>query len=44
MAYDLLVTGVDGSGPVAGNRAFNLTGKKVVILKKTRKHPSGTIA
>jgi fumarate reductase flavoprotein subunit len=40
MDCDLLVLGAGGSGLVAGVRAFDLTGKKVIILEKTKK-PSG---
>ena len=40
MDCDLLVLGAGGSGLVAGNRAFDLTGKKVIILEKTPK-PAG---
>ena len=40
MDCDLLVLGAGGSGLVAGNRAFDLTGKKVVILEKAPK-PAG---
>jgi len=37
MGCDLLVLGAGGSGLVAGNRAFDLTGKKVIIIEKTKK-------
>jgi len=40
MDCDFLVLGAGGSGLVAGNRAFDLTGKKVIILEKTKK-PAG---
>ncbi len=40
MDCDLLVLGAGGAGLVAGNKAFDLTGKKVIILEKTKK-PSG---
>jgi fumarate reductase flavoprotein subunit len=40
MDCDLVVLGAGGSGLVAGCRAFDLTGKKVVILEKAPK-PSG---
>jgi fumarate reductase flavoprotein subunit len=40
MECDLLVLGAGGSGLVAGTRAFDLTGKKVLILEKARK-PAG---
>lgn len=37
---DLVVLGAGGSGLVAANRAFDLTGKKVIVLEKARK-PAG---
>jgi fumarate reductase flavoprotein subunit len=37
---DLVVLGAGGSGLVAGVKAFDLTGKKVIILEKSRK-PAG---
>jgi fumarate reductase flavoprotein subunit len=40
MECDLLVLGAGGSGLVAANRAFDLTGKKVIVLEKTKK-PAG---
>ena len=40
MDCDLLVLGAGGSGLVAANRAFDLTGKKVIVLEKTKK-PAG---
>ena len=40
MDCDLLVLGAGGSGLVAGVKAFDLTGKKVIILEKSRK-PGG---
>jgi succinate dehydrogenase/fumarate reductase flavoprotein subunit len=40
MECDLLVLGAGGSGLVAGTRAFDLTGKKVLILEKAKK-PAG---
>lgn len=40
MDCDLLVLGAGGSGLVAANRAYDLTGGKVVVLEKTRK-PAG---
>ena len=40
MDCDLLVLGAGGSGLVAGTRAFDLIGKKVVILEKSKK-PAG---
>ena len=40
MDCDLLVLGAGGSGLVAANRAFDLTGKKVIVLEKTEK-PAG---
>jgi fumarate reductase flavoprotein subunit len=40
MECDLLVLGAGGSGLVAGVRANDLSGKKVVILEKTKK-PAG---
>ena len=40
MDCDLVVLGAGGSGLVAGVRAFDLTGKKVIILEKSRK-PAG---
>jgi fumarate reductase flavoprotein subunit len=40
MECDLVVLGAGGSGLVAGSRAFDLTGKKVIILEKSRK-PAG---
>jgi fumarate reductase flavoprotein subunit len=40
MDCDIVVMGAGGSGLVAGVKAFDLTGKKVVILEKTRK-PAG---
>ncbi|MBN1625719.1 MAG: FAD-binding protein, partial [Deltaproteobacteria bacterium] len=40
MDCDLVVLGAGGSGLVAGCRAFDLTGKKVVILEKAPK-PAG---
>jgi len=40
MDCDLLVIGSGGSGLVAANRAFDLTGKKVIVLEKTKK-PAG---
>jgi fumarate reductase flavoprotein subunit len=40
MDCDLLVIGAGGSGLVAAHRAFDLTGKKVIVLEKTKK-PAG---
>ena len=40
MDCDLVVLGAGGSGLVAGVKAFDLTGKKVIILEKSRK-PGG---
>ena len=40
MECDLLVLGAGGSGLVAANRAFDLTGKKVIVLEKAKK-PAG---
>jgi fumarate reductase flavoprotein subunit len=40
MDCDLLVLGAGGSGLVAGSKAFDLTGKKVIILEKSKK-PAG---
>jgi fumarate reductase flavoprotein subunit len=40
MDCDLVVLGAGGSGLVAGVRAFDLTGKKVIIIEKSRK-PAG---
>ena len=37
---DLVVLGAGGSGLVAANRAFDLTGKKVIVLEKAKK-PAG---
>jgi fumarate reductase flavoprotein subunit len=40
MECDLLVLGAGGAGLVSAVKAFDLTGKKVIILEKTRK-PAG---
>ena len=40
MDCDLVVLGAGGSGLVAGVKAFDLTGKKVIILEKSKK-PAG---
>jgi fumarate reductase flavoprotein subunit len=40
MDCDLVVLGAGGSGLVAGVKAFDLTGKKVIILEKSKK-PGG---
>ena len=40
MECDLVVLGAGGSGLVAANRAFDLTGKKVIVIEKAKK-PAG---
>ncbi len=40
MDCDLAVLGAGGAGLVAGARAFDLTGKKIIIIEKSKK-PSG---